>query len=90
MRKVVEATQIFGPTPKGFRPPFQVRGLGPNGSWFPALDQMMANNLGGKYIITAGVIWHHTTQAQKIAVTRAITLLYRHIRRLPTLAVAAT
>jgi hypothetical protein len=83
MRKVVEATQIFGPTPKGFRPPVQVRGLGPNGSWFPALDQMMANNLGGKYIITVGVIWHHSTQAEKVAITRAITLIYRHMRRLP-------
>lgn len=83
MRKVVEASQIFGPTPKGFRPPFQVRGLGPYGSWFPALDQMMAINLGDKYIATVGVIWRHTTQTQKIAITKAVTLVYRHIRRLP-------
>lgn len=83
MRKVVEASQIFGPTPKGFRPPFQVRGLGPYGSWFPALDQMMAINLGDQYIITVGVIWRHTTQTQKIAITKAVTLVYRHIRRLP-------
>lgn len=83
MRKVVEATQIFGPTPKGFRPPRQVPGLGPYASWFPALDQMMANNLGGRYIITTGVIWHHSTPAEKIAITRAVTLTYRHMRRLP-------
>lgn len=83
MRKVVEATQIFGPTPKGFRPPRQVAGLGPYASWFPALDQMMANNLGARYIITTGVIWHHSTPAEKIAITRAVTLTYRHMRRLP-------
>jgi hypothetical protein len=83
MRKVVEATQIFGPTPKGFRPPFQIRGLGAYASWFPALDQMMANNLGGGYLITVGAIWHHSTQAEKIALTRAVTLIYRHLRRMP-------
>ncbi|HEX3617826.1 MAG TPA: hypothetical protein VHU61_14900 [Solirubrobacteraceae bacterium] len=83
MRKVVEAEQIFGPVPKGFRPPIGIHGLGDNASWFPALDQLMANNLRARYLLTVGVIWHGTTQAQKIAITRAVTLFYRHIRRLP-------
>jgi hypothetical protein len=83
MRKVVEATQIFGPVPKGFRPPIGINGLGANASWFPALDQLMANNIKGRYLLTVGVIWHRTTQAQKIAITRAVILIYRDIRRLP-------
>jgi hypothetical protein len=83
MRKVVEATQIFGPVPKGFRPPIGIHGLGANASWFPALDQLMANNIKGRYLLTVGVIWHRTTQAEKIAITRAVTLIYRDIRRLP-------
>jgi hypothetical protein len=83
MRKVVEATQIFGPVPKGFRPPIGIHGLGANASWFPALDQLMATNIKGRYLLTVGVIWHRTTQAQKIAITRAVTLIYRDIRRLP-------
>jgi hypothetical protein len=83
MRKVVEATQIFGPVPKGFRPPIGINGLGANASWFPALDQLMATNIKGRYLLTVGVIWHRTTQAQKIAITRAVILIYRDIRRLP-------
>ena len=83
MRKVVEATQIFGPVPKGFRPPIGIHGLGANASWFPALDQLMANNIRGRYLLTVGVIWHRTTQAEKIAITRAVILIYRDIRRLP-------
>ena len=83
MRKVVEAAQIFGPVPKGFRPPIGIHGLGANASWFPPLDQMMANNLRGRYLLTVGVIWHRTTQAQKIAVTRAVIVIYRNIHRLP-------
>jgi hypothetical protein len=82
MRKVVEAAQIFGPVPKGFRPPIGIHGLGANASWFPALDQLMANNLKGRYLLTVGVIWHGTKQAQKIAITRAVTVVYRNIRRL--------
>ena len=85
MRKVVEATQIFGPRPKGFRPPIGIHGLGANASWFPALDQLMANNLKGRYLLTVGVIWHRSTPAEKIAITRAVTLVYRDIRRLPVL-----
>jgi hypothetical protein len=83
MRKVVEASQIFGPVPKGFRPPIGLSGLGDNASWFPALNQLMANNIRARYLLTVGVIWHRTTRAQKIAITRAVTLTYRHIPRLP-------
>ena len=85
MRKVVEATQIFGPRPKGFRPPIGIHGLGANASWFPALDQLMANNLKGRYLLTVGVIWRRSTPSEKIAITRAVTLVYRVIRRLPVL-----
>jgi hypothetical protein len=83
MRKVVEASQIFGPVPKGWKPPIGVHGLGPYASWFPALDQLMAINIKGRYLLTVGVIWHRTTQAEKIAITRATILVYRRIRRLP-------
>jgi hypothetical protein len=82
MRKVVEAEQIFGPVPKGFRPPIGIHGLGDNASWFPQLDQMMANNIRARYLLTIGVIWHGTTQVQKIAITRAVTLTYRRLPRL--------
>ncbi|HWD70257.1 MAG TPA: hypothetical protein VG293_08665 [Solirubrobacteraceae bacterium] len=82
MRKVVEASQIFGPVPKGFRPPRQVRGLGPYASWFPALNQMMAINIHGRYLLTVGVIWYHTTPTERIAITRAVITIYRHIPRL--------
>jgi hypothetical protein len=82
MRKVVEATQIFGPVPKGFRPPIGIHGLGANASWFPALDQLMAINITDKYLMTVGVIWRGSTQAEKIAITRAVIVVYRHIAKL--------
>ena len=84
MRKVVEASQIFGPTPPGFRPPRQVKGLGPYASWFPALNQLMAINLRGRYLLTVGVIWHHTTAPERIAITRAVITIYRPIAQLPS------
>ena len=84
MRKVVEASQIFGPTPPGFRPPRQVTGLGPYASWFPALNQLMAINIRGRYLLTVGVIWHHTTAPERIAITRAVITLYRPIAQLPS------
>ncbi|MGH2861876.1 MAG: hypothetical protein ACRDLT_10290 [Solirubrobacteraceae bacterium] len=82
MRKVVEATQIFGPVPKGWKPPAGVQGLGPYASWFPNLDQLMANNIGRKYLLTVGVLWRHATAREMISLARTATLPYRRIRRL--------
>ncbi len=83
MRKVVEASQLFGPAPKGWKAPTAVRGLGPYASWFWNLDQLMALNVGHEYILTVGVIWRHTTHIEKLGITRAVIVVYRHISRLP-------
>src|SRR5579872_3680037 len=38
MRKNVEASQIFGIPPPGWRRPIGLLGLGPNAGWYPTLD----------------------------------------------------
>jgi hypothetical protein len=83
MRKVVEASQTFGPVPKGWKPPVLESGLGANAAWFPNLDQMMANNLNHTYLLTVGAIWHHATRAELIALERTTITTYRRMVRLP-------
>ncbi len=82
MRKVVEAGQLFGPPPKGWRAPSAVHGLGAYASWFWNLNQLMALNVGHEYLLTVGVIWHHATKAELRNVAFKATLVYRRIVRL--------
>jgi hypothetical protein len=82
MRKVVEASQLFGPAPKGWRAPSAVHGLGPYASWFWNLNQLMALNVGHEYILTVGVIWHHATEADLRGLAFKGILVYRRIVRL--------
>ena len=44
MRTVVEASQIFGVPPPGWKPPIGEQHLGPYASWFPELNALMATN----------------------------------------------
>ncbi|HET9094629.1 MAG TPA: hypothetical protein VFN36_06030 [Solirubrobacteraceae bacterium] len=81
MRTVVEASQIFGPVPKGFRPPAGVPGLGPYASWFPALDQLMANDTRRRDLITVTIIWPRASQRQMLALARPAMAPYRRVRR---------
>ncbi len=83
MRKVVEASQLFGPAPKGWRAPSAVHGLGAYASWFWNLNQLMALNVGHEYLLTVGVIWHHATKAELRALAFKAMLVYRRIARLP-------
>jgi hypothetical protein len=89
MRKVVEATQIFGPTPKGWRAPSGVHGLGAYASWFWNLNQLMAINVGHNYLLTVGVIWHHATEAELRSLAFKAILVFRHIARLPAYSAGA-
>ena len=82
MRKVVEASQLFGPAPKGWRAPSAVYGLGPYASWFWNLNQLMALNVGHEYLLTVGVIWHHATKAELRNLAFKAILVYRRIVRL--------
>lgn len=69
MRTVVEASQIFGPMPRGWHPPIGLLGLGPYASWFPELDALMATN--GKDLLDASVTWRHAKRAEMIRLSRA-------------------
>ena len=82
MRKVVEASQIFGPVPKGFAPPIGLNGLGPYASWFPSLDQLMANNRTRRYILTVSIIWPRAKTKEMIKLSRAAVVPYRRVGRL--------
>ena len=81
MRKVVEASQIFGPVPKGFKAPIGLNGLGPYASWFTNLDQLMVNNVNRHYILTVSIIWSRANTRSMIALARAVVVPYRQIRR---------
>jgi len=84
MRKVVEAGQLFGPIPKGWAPPRGVSGLGAYASWFPNLEQMMANNVSRKYLLTVGAIWRRATRPELISLVHAATATYRRVPALAT------
>ena len=81
MRKVVEADQIFGVPPPGWKAPIGLNGLGPYASWFPNLDQLMANNVDRRYIFTVSVVWWRAKRAEMISLARAAVVPYRRVRR---------
>jgi hypothetical protein len=69
MRTVVEASQIFGVPPPGWKPPIGEEHLGPNASWFPELTALMATN--GVDLLDASVIWRNANRTQRVALARA-------------------
>jgi hypothetical protein len=75
MRTVVEASQIFGVPPPGWKPPIGEERLGPYASWFPELNALMATN--GVDLLDATVIWRHANRAQRIALARAAITPYQ-------------
>ena len=81
MRKVVEADQIFGVPPPGWKPPIGLNGLGPYASWFPTLDQLMVNNVTRRYIFTVSIIWYRAKRAAMINLARTAVVPYRRVRR---------
>jgi len=81
MRKNVEADQIFGVPPPGWKRPIGLNGLGPYAAWYPNLDQMMVNNVTRKYILTVSIVWWRAKTQEMIALARAAVLPYRRIHR---------
>jgi hypothetical protein len=81
MRKVVEADQIFGVPPPGWKPPIGLNGLGPYASWFPTLDQLMVNNVTRRYIFTVSIIWYRAKRAAMINLASTAVVPYRQVRR---------
>lgn len=78
MRKVVEATQIFGPPPPGWQAPIGLYGLGAYASWFPNLDALMANNHNRTELLTVTIVWPHAKRAAMIKLARAAIVPYIH------------
>lgn len=81
MRKNVEADQIFGVPPPGWKPPIGLNGLGPYAAWYPNLDQLMVNNVTRNYILTVSIVWWRAKTHEMIALARASVLPYRRIHR---------
>lgn len=69
-RAVSEASQIFGVPPPGWKPPIGLNGLGPNASWFPELNALMA--IGHGDLLTVTVDWRRASQPAMIALARRI------------------
>lgn len=78
MRKVGEATQLFGPTPPGWHAPIGLSGLGPNASWFINLDALMAVNHARTELLTVTVSWRRAKRAEMVALARATVVPYIH------------
>lgn len=81
-RTVVEATQLFGPPPPGWKAPIGVSGLGAYASWFARQDELMASN--NIDLLTVSVSWPHEPRAEMIRLARvAIAPYMRDGRHLP-------
>lgn len=81
MRTVVEASQIFGVPPPGWRAPIGLNGYGPYASWFPELNEFMANNRNRRYLLTVGIDWGRAKRAQMIRLALAAVVPYRQVRQ---------
>jgi len=75
MRTVVEASQIFGAPPPGWKRPIGEERLGPWASWFPELNALMATN--GVDLLDAIVTWRDANRAQMVALARAAITPYQ-------------
>ena len=78
MRKVVEATQIFGPPPPGWHAPIGLYGLGQYASWFINLDSLMCVNHTRTELLTVSVSWRRAKRAERIKLARATVEPYIH------------
>lgn len=76
-RAVTEASQIFGVPPKGWHPPIGLNGLGPDASWFPELNALMALSGSGVDLLTVDVSWPRAPRNAKIALARRIIIPFR-------------
>lgn len=68
-RTVVEASQIFGTPPPGWKAPIGLYGLGPYASWFPTRGELMATN--GSDLLTISIDWAGVTRGARIKLARA-------------------
>lgn len=80
MRKVSEATQLFGPPPPGWHAPVGLSGLGPYASWFINLDTLMAINHAHTELLSVSVSWRHAKRAEMVKLARAAVVPYIHAR----------
>jgi DNA-binding transcriptional regulator YdaS (Cro superfamily) len=80
MRKVSEATQIFGQTPPGWHAPIGLSGLGPYASWFINIDTLMAVNHARTELLSVSVSWPRAKRAEMVTVARAAVVPYIHAR----------
>lgn len=78
MRKVVEASQLFGPEPKGWHAPIGLYGLGQYASWFINLDALMCVNHTQTQLLTVTVDWKEADRGQMIKLARATVEPYVH------------
>jgi hypothetical protein len=77
MRTVVEASQIFGVPPPGWKPPIGLNGLGAYASWFPELNALMAANHVD--LLTVTVDWRRASRPAMIALARRIVVPFLHL-----------
>ncbi|HTW11827.1 MAG TPA: hypothetical protein VME01_03710 [Solirubrobacteraceae bacterium] len=68
-RTVLEASQIFGVPPPGWKAPIGLNGLGPWASWFPTRGELMATN--GTDLLTVSVNWNNARTPALIKLARA-------------------
>lgn len=76
MRKVSEATQLFGPPPPGWHAPIGLSGLGPYASWFINIDTLMAVNHARTQLLSVGIAWRHAKRAEMVTLARAAVVPY--------------
>lgn len=81
LRTVVEASQIFGRPPPGWRRPQVLSGLGPYASWFPTNHQLMATNYTDLFTVT--VSWPGASRNGEVAIARAAVVPYRILPKGP-------
>lgn len=70
MRKVVEASQLFGPPPAGWHAPIGLYGLGQYASWFINLHSLMCVNHTQTQLLTVTVDWKGANRGQMIKLAR--------------------
>jgi hypothetical protein len=80
MRKVVEATQIFGTPPPGWHAPIGLPALDEYASWFVNLHALMCANLAHTKLLTVTVSWRHARLSELIKLARASVMPYRRLR----------
>jgi hypothetical protein len=78
MRKVVEASQLFGPAPPHWHAPIGLYGLGQYASWFINLHTLMCVNHTRTRLLSVYVSWKQADRGQMIKLARATVEPYVH------------